>query len=71
MSVAVLAQLGPEFALLIGGCLVLMAGVLNRPQRGGWASPLAFLVVLVALLIALGIFIGDVDFSTDLGLQFS
>lgn len=59
MSVAALAQLGPEFALLIGGCLVLMAGVLKVPQRGGWACPLAFLVILAALLFTLRMGVPD------------
>jgi hypothetical protein len=31
----------------------------------------AWMLVMVALLVALGIFINDVDFSTNLGLQFS
>jgi hypothetical protein len=31
----------------------------------------AWMLVMVALVVALGIFINDVDFSTNLGLQFS
>jgi hypothetical protein len=38
---------------------------LLKKAKWGWV------LVMVALLIALGIFIGDVDFSTNLGLQFS
>lgn len=50
MSVAVLTQLGPELIVLVGACLVLMAGVLKGPQRAGWASPMALIVLVVALL---------------------
>jgi hypothetical protein len=38
---------------------------LLKKAKWGWV------LVMVALLIALGIFISDVDFSTNLGLQFS
>jgi hypothetical protein len=38
---------------------------LLKKAQWGW------ILVMVALLVALGIFVNDVDFSTNLGLQFS
>ncbi len=52
MNFAVLNQLGPELIVLVGACLVLMAGVLKGPQRAGWASPMTLVVLVVALLAA-------------------
>lgn len=53
MNAGVLLQFGPELILLVGACLTLLAGASSRSQRASWVSPLALVVVLVALLWAL------------------
>ena len=46
--------------------LIAIASIaLLKKAQWGW------ILVMVALLVALGIFVNDVDFSTNLGLQFS
>lgn len=51
--------------VLIFSMFAVSSFFLLRKAKWGW------MVVLVALLFALGIFINDVDFSSPLGLQFS
>ena len=45
--------------------ITIASSALLKKAQWGW------ILVMVALLVALGIFINDVDFSTNLGLQFS
>ncbi len=61
MTLDALTQLGPEFMLLIGACIVLIVGATAASQRVQWASPVALVVVLLAILATwrLGVPEGD------------
>ena len=54
MSVSVLmSMLGPELILLVGACATLLFGGSRDKGGGAWASPVAFVTVVAALVVAL------------------
>ncbi len=50
---ALMSMLGPELILLIGACATLMFGGSREKGGGHFASPMAFITVVVALVVAL------------------
>ena len=55
MNIEQLILLAPEFIMLIGGCLALIAGATSASQRAQLVSPLALATVIAALLAALAL----------------
>jgi Flp pilus assembly protein TadB len=64
-AAASLLLLWPIMMVLTFLLIAVASFALLKKTQWGW------ILVMVALLMALGIFINDVDFSTNLGLQFS